>query len=377
MIRATWRKLMPVGIVAAMIASACSAAATPQPTAAPTAASSVAPATSAPPAKPTNLAEYAAYQGSDRTAILEACATKEGQVFWSSELAGGVITAMKTAFQKKYPGIAVSEQSVAGSDFVPRMVQERQAKKYTVDAFEMSSDSQLLIATLDMRQPYWSPALANYQDDAKEVATGGLVYQVVDRYSLMGFGYNTKLLPASAVPTTYADLLKPELKGKMVMSGSGSSGAQLFGVLVTTQGADFATKLKAQNYTIQQVSGRGLLDLITAGEVAGSPTIYQSHVKTDAAKGAPVAWVPLSPVSANAGGSSVAKDAPHPCAAVLLTDFILGADGRTVLDSFFYANPGAKFDYKLSVPGAGMTADAYNTKIKEWDALMRANATAK
>jgi iron(III) transport system substrate-binding protein len=368
------RPILVMGLVATVLASACSSAATPQPTAGPTAAPVGSPTVQP---KPTDLAGYATYQGADRTAILEACATKEGQLFWTSELAGGVITAMKAAFQKKYPAIAVSEQSANGSDFVPRMQQERQAKKYTVDAFEMSSDSQLLIATLDMRQPYWSPALATYKDDAKEAASNGLVYQTVDRYSFMGFGYNTKLLPASAVPSSYADLLKPELKGKMVMSGSGSSGAQLFGIFVTTLGADFPTKLKAQNYTIQQVSGRGLLDLITAGEVAGSPTIYQSHVKTDAAKGAPVAWVPLSPVSANAGGSSIAKDAPHPCAAVLFTDFILGAEGRAVLDSFFYANPADKFNFQLSIPGAGMTPDAYNAKIKEWDGLMRTNATSK
>jgi iron(III) transport system substrate-binding protein len=360
-------------LVGSLVVSACGTTGASAPAGTAPAGSAGTPSAAAGP--PTTLDELARYQGDDRTAILESCANEEGELIWVSELAGGVVTAMKEAFQAKYPGIAVSESRANGSEFVPRIQEERQAGRFTVDAFEMSSDTQLLLKSLDVHQPYWSPMLANYQDEDKEPAgDDGTVLQTVDRLSFAGFGYNTTLLPEADVPTSYADLLKPALAGKLVMSGDGSTGAQLFGVLSTTQAADYIEKLAAQDYTIQQVSGRGLLDLISAGEVAASPTIFKNHVLTDAANGAPVAWVPLEPVSANAGGSSVAKDAPHPCSALLFTDFILGPEGRAVLDSFFYGDPAADAGFEYVYPGAGMTPEEYDTNIRTWDALMRENA---
>jgi iron(III) transport system substrate-binding protein len=326
---------------------------------------------------PTTLEGWARYQGDDRTELLEACAEEEGEFVWVSELAGGVVTAMKEAFVAKYPFINMSESRANGSEFIPRILEERQAGRFTVDAFEMSSDSQLLLKELDVHQPYWSPVLENYGEDAKEDAGDGLVLQVVDRYSFTGFGYNTTLLPESAVPSSFEDLLKPELKGKLVMSGDGSTGAQVFGVMIETVGEDFPERLGEQDYTIQQLSGRGLLDLISAGEVAASPTIFRNHVLTDAANGAPVEWVPLDPVSTNAGGSSVAKDAPHPCAALLFTDFILGDEGREIFDDFNYGNPADEYDFDIVFPGDGMTAEEYDAKIREWDGIMRQYAASQ
>lgn len=376
MSRRNWRSSLTLGLVTALAVGACSGSNGPSPSTQGSSATPGTPSSSSPaPAAPETLDELARYQGADRQEILEACAREEGELVWVSELAGGVITAMKEAFVGKYPYIAVSEARANGSDFVPRMTEERQAGRFTVDAFEMSSDTQTLLKEIDIHQPYWSPEIANYGDDDIDPANDGLVLQVVDRLSFAGFGYNTTLLDESDVPETYADLLDPALAGKLVMSGDGSTGAQLFAILIETQGDDFPERLGTQRYSIQQVSGRGIVDLMSAGEIAASPTTFRNHVLTDAANGAPVAWVGLSPVSTNAGGASIAKEAPHPCAALLFTDFILGAAGREVFDQFYYGDPAEDYEFDLSYPGAGMTAQEYDTLIRESDAAMREHAS--
>lgn len=322
---------------------------------------------------PTTLEELASYQGEDRAEILEACAEEEGELVWISELAGAVITEMKEAFEEKYPFISVSESRADGRDFIPRMREEREAGRYTVDAFEMSADTHLLLEDLDMRQPYWSPALDAYADDVKEPAGDGLVYRTSDRLSFVGFGYNTDLLDADAVPQTYEDLLDPALEGELVLVGD-ATGAQVFEVMVESEGEDFPERLGEQNYTVQQVGARALLDLIVAGEVTASPSLFRNHVLAAADDGAPVAFQPLSPVSTSVGGSSVARNAPNPCSALLWTDFILGEEGRVVFDRFHYGDPAADWDFELDFPGEGQTPEEYDQALQTADEAMRANA---
>ena len=46
---------------------------------------------------------------------------------------------------------------------------------------------------------------------------------MTDRESYLGFGYNTRMISANEVPKNYEDLLKPELKGKLAITGEASS----------------------------------------------------------------------------------------------------------------------------------------------------------
>jgi iron(III) transport system substrate-binding protein len=324
-------------------------------------------------ARPETLEELAAYRGADRLQILEEGAQAEGQLTWVSELAGGVIDALDAAFEAKYPFITVDSSRADGVEFAPRMAEEAQAGRHTVDVFEMSSDTMLILDELDIRLPYWTPALETYPESSLVAAGDDLILSALDRWSFTGFGYNTTLLDPEAVPATYADLLDPALTGNLAFEGDGSTGAQVFVLMIATEGEDFPQQLAAQNYTIQQVSGRGLLDLIIAGEVVASPTIFRNHVLTSADEGAPVAWVPLEPVNTNAGGSAVHRNAPHPHAALLWTEFILGPEGQSVIADFHYGNPATpdEYDWEIVYPGAGLTAEEYDAQIREMDALMR------
>ena len=64
-------------------------------------------------------------------------------------------------------------------------------------------------------QPYNSPVLKSYPDEAKEAAAKGAYYWALARESYIGFTYNKNLLAAAAVPKNFDGLFHPDLKDKM------------------------------------------------------------------------------------------------------------------------------------------------------------------
>ncbi len=122
-------------------------------------------------------------------------------------------------------------------------------------------------------------------------------------------------------------LLRPELKDKIAFAGS-DTGVTVIGAMLKFKGEEYVKKLKSLNPSMHNVSGRALLDMVISGEVGVSPTTFRNHVEVSLKAGAPIEWIPMDVVPANSGSTAVLAKAPHPHAALLLADFILGA-GRT------------------------------------------------
>jgi iron(III) transport system substrate-binding protein len=161
---------------------------------------------------------------------------------------------------------------------------------------------------------------------------------VVVRESYTGIGINTKAIPLNAAPKTYDDLLAPEWRGRMAMSGSVSTASNFVATLVLTKGEDFVRKLGEQNIRIYPVTARALANLMIAGEVVLSPTIYNSHVEASAAQGAPLAWVAPGPVPVTDTAVALSRDAPSPHAAMLLIDYLMSQDGQSIYGQLGYGS---------------------------------------
>lgn len=67
--------------------------------------------------------------------------------------------------------------------------------------------------------------------------------------------------------------------------------------------------------------------LIVSGEVPLSLTAVDSNVRLAAARGALVAWLPGDLVPTNAGSLGAFLHTPHPHAALLFIDFMIGPEG--------------------------------------------------
>jgi iron(III) transport system substrate-binding protein len=320
--------------------------------------------------KPKTADELAAYLGPDREKVLLEGAKAEGKVVWYTSLAGGSYKALVKAFEEKYPGVKVEVYRGGSKDIAPKVLNEAQAGKYLADALETTPGILLLFHDKKILRRYSSPALAKFPADAKIISEGNSVYWVTDRESYIGFGYNPKMIPANDVPKSYADLMKPEFKGKFALTTESTSD-RVIGTMIKHKGEEFVKQLKAQDMKLFKVSGPALRDLIIAGEIAGSPAIFRNHVLVKKAEGAPIEWVPMDGVPTNAGGSAMLAKAPHPHAALLLIDFIIGSEGQEILEKFKYGVAWKDYPFKREYPERGMTSIEYNKVLKQWNKLVR------
>ena len=319
--------------------------------------------------KPPSLAELAAYIGADREQRLIAGAKAEGKVTWYTSLAGSSYKDLASGFEKKY-GIKIEPYRGTSSDIMTKVTAEAQAKQIIADVIETTLPTLRYLRENNLLIPYTSVHLVKYPAHAKESAGKGLVYWGIDRETYMGVGYNTNLIPASAVPKNYGDLLKPELKGKIGFV-SNETGTRTLGGILKSKGEEFVKKLRVQDISLHNISGRAMADLVMSGEVALSPTIFRDHALEAKAKGAPIDWAPMEIVPTNAGGVSVVAQAPHSNAAVLLTDFLLGPEAAKILGDLDYGSVFKPVSYKLWYPETGLSTAQYDAAAGKWEKLLR------
>jgi iron(III) transport system substrate-binding protein len=329
------------------------------------------PATGAPQAAKTlSIAELAAYNKPDREKMLYEGAKKEGKAMWYTSLTGGPNTEAPKVFAAKYPGIALEVFRGSSDALISRITQEAQAKRHIVDSIETTFPILKVMQDLKLLAPYFSPYLAQYPDEVKEKADKGLAWWATDRESYIGVAYNTNMVQGSAVPKNFDDLLRPELKGKIGFATT-DTGSRIIAAMIAAKGIEYVRKLKAQEVSLHPVSGRAILDMVISGELGVSPTVFHSHARVSIEKGAPIKWVPMDLVPANAGGVALPINAPHPHAALLFNDFLLSPEGQKFLGKFGLDSAMNKPEFKRYYAEAGMTVEKYEQEVERWEKLLK------
>jgi iron(III) transport system substrate-binding protein len=144
----------------------------------------------------------------------------------------------------------------------------------------------------------------------------------------------------------------------------------MIGTIAKYRGEEFVKRLKDQEIRLFKLASLGFLNLMMAGEIAASPSVFRNQVMVAKEKGAPIDWVPLDAVVSNAGGAAVITNAPHPHAALLLTDFVIGAEGQKMMEQFRYGVAWKEYPFKREYPERGMTSLQYQDAEEKWDNLM-------
>jgi iron(III) transport system substrate-binding protein len=319
--------------------------------------------------RPKTLDELATYTGADRQQILLEGAKAEGKVVWYTSLSG-VYREIVDAFKRKYPSINIEPYRGGSLELGPRLLNESKAGRFVADALEATPGLLMLLRDSGILKAYTSPEIARYPDEAKTKADGTRVYWTTDREAYLGFGYNTRMIAAAELPKNFSELLRPELKGKLAVTTESSS-SRVIGSMLKHKGEEFIKRLHAQEIKLFKASSAGFLDLIAAGEVAGSPVVFRNQASVLKERGAPVEWLPLDVVPANAGGSAIITGAPHPHAAILLTDFILGPEGQKLMEQYRYGVAWKEYPFKREYPERGMTSSEYAKAEDKWTQLVR------
>ena len=322
------------------------------------------------PRKPMTISELVTYNAKDREQVLYSGAKAEGKVTWYTSLAGDSYKGMIKAFEAKYAGVKVESYRTNGAEITNRMVEEAKAKRPIVDTIETTEANLMFQRDAFLLRPYHSPYFAAYPNDAKQQGERGLYFWATARESYIGFAYNKNLLAKDAVPKNYEGLLHPALKSRMGLTLDDTS-SKVIGAILKTKGPELVKKLKGQDISLHTIIPPALLDLIASGEILAGAAIFRNHVIVAKEKGAPVEWVPMDVVPTNVGGAAIAAQPPHPHAALLLADYLLGPEGQGVLEKYHYGNGSKNYGFKRWRPELGMPLDKYEKELERWEKLLR------
>jgi iron(III) transport system substrate-binding protein len=265
------------------------------------------------------------------TPNLVAAATKEGSVVWYTSVDLPVAEKIAHAFQDKYPGIAVRVERTGAERLFQRLEQEYSSGIHAVDVVNSSDASQLIVWKGDgILEPFVPEDVAKYYPPQHKDLDGQFASF---RIGLAVIGYNTNLVKAADAPKSYADLLDPKWKGKLVKAHPGYSGTIMTATFQITRdlGWSYLEKLAQQN-VMQVQSSSDPPKKLELGEraVMVDGNEYDMFNLIEASK--PVAIVyPTEGTPLIVGPNALFKAAPNPNGARLFQCYCFTAEAQQLI----------------------------------------------
>jgi iron(III) transport system substrate-binding protein len=279
-------------------------------------------------AQPARNDDVYMYRGADRESRLAERARQEGTVVLYTSLAPTESKPLAEAFEKKY-GVKVELWRALSEKVQQRVIAEAQARRYAVDVVETNGPEMESIAQEKILAEVYSPYLA-------DLPAGGIPAHRTwypDRLNFFVVGYNTQKVKREELPKTYEGFLDPKWKGRIGIEATDSEWmAALVKQWGEAKGMDYFRKLAAMKPDMRK--GHVLIaQLVATGEVAVCLSCYNANIESLKKKGAPIDLAPVQPVIARPQGIGIARDAPHPAAALLFVDYVLSPEGQKLYES--------------------------------------------
>ncbi len=290
-------------------------------------------------ALPAQAQNLFAYEGADRMDRIAAAAKKEGELTLYTTIAEKDLAAILQPFEQRY-GVKVNVWRAGTDKVLQRTVTEAKARRYTVDAVHFGSPEMEALSREKILQAVSSPVhrdlIAGSVPAHREWAATIL--------SVWVQAYNTAAVKKEDLPKSYKDLLDPKWKGKL---GIESKNDDWFATVVhlmggEQQGLAFFSELVAKNGISPRHGHTLLTNMVVSGEVPLALTVYNYMPEQAKKKGAPIDWFALEPAVARSNAIGVARNAPHPNAALLFYEYLLGPDGQKAMASVDYVPTNSK-----------------------------------
>jgi ABC-type Fe3+ transport system substrate-binding protein len=272
-------------------------------------------------------------------------AKKEGRVSVKGPPGAKVRRALTSGFQKAFPGIRVEYGGGRGGELAAKIIRERRAGIYTTDVWLGGLGTQLSLLRPQGVQDPIRPALIHpevtdpkkWKDNKLEFADKAGKYALV--FVNQGgsiFGFNSALVKSKDVPKSLQDILDPKWKGKIIATDPTASGPgrATFTWLYKAIGPEFIRALGKQKIVFTR-DRRSQADQVARGAYLLALGISNVDAKPFIDAGAPlkVGWhlKEGSYASASYGGLALVNRAPHPNAAKVYINWVLGKEGQTLL----------------------------------------------
>ncbi len=297
-------------------------------------------------AQSTRVGELAAYEGADRQQKLVEGAKREKELTFYSSIPPDDIALLVAAFDRKY-GVKVKVWRADSEGFLQRVLSESRARRFEVDVMAGSSSALEPLYREGLLAEVKSP----YHADLIPAAIAPHRQWTAVYLSLFVQAYNTNLVARDSLPMSYADLLRPQWKGQL---GIEAEDFDWFAEILKQMGEERGLRLFRDIIAANGISvrkGHSLLNnLVAAGELPLALTDYGFLAEQSKRKGAPLDWFVMEPAVARAASEGLARNAPHPHAALLFYDFLI-SDGQPILASrqFFSVSRNIEPLYKGAV----------------------------
>lgn len=260
----------------------------------------------------------------------------------------GELSAVAQLFQKKYPDINVVTTTGRGNTLGPRIMAERRAGKYLVDAYISGATTayEVLYRAKILDSVRAALILPEVLDESKWWLSQHHYLDPENRYIFVYLGnlgeyvsYQTKSVDAGEI-RSYWDFLQPKWRGKILSRDPKISGSQRIGLRMfyytPELGAEFIRRLYGEMDVTLTQEIRQATDWLAHGKFA--ICFFCSDILRAKAQGLAVdqfrtaQWKESRAISAgNMGSVALPSQPPHPNAARVFVNWLLSPEGQTAL----------------------------------------------
>lgn len=273
-----------------------------------------------------NIAALAALTGAERQKRLAEGAKKEGVVSIYTSMPLDDMAALTSAFEAKY-GVKAKVWRSGSEKILQRGLLEAKANRFEVDVFETNSPETEVLS----REKVLIAANSPFLNELIPQAIPSHKEWIATRLNIFTCAYNTKLIKKEELPKTYQDLLDPKWKGKLSVEADDSDWlAETVMKMGEEKGLALFREIARKNAVSVRKGHTLLSNLVASGEVPLALTVYNYKIEQMKNSGAPIDWFALDPTIARPNANGVARNAPHPHAALLFQDFEL-TEGQVIL----------------------------------------------
>jgi iron(III) transport system substrate-binding protein len=255
------------------------------------------------------------------TPELIAAAQKEGKVIYYTSIDLPLAEKIAKSFEAKFSGVSVRVERTGAERVFQRIGQEYSSNIHAVDVVNSSDASHLIVWKRDgLLAPFVPEDVAKHYP-AEHKDPDGMFASF--RVGLCIIAYNTSLVKAEDAPKSFADLLDPKWKSKIVKAHPGYSGTIMTATYEMSRdlGWGYFEKLASQN-VMQVQSSADPPKKLALGERAvmadgNEYNIFQIREKNG----------PVEPIYATegvpivVGPNAIFKAAPNPNAARLFQSY--------------------------------------------------------
>lgn len=256
-------------------------------------------------------------------------AKQEGRVVIYSTAPTEVVEGVMQSFEKTY-GVRTEYWRAESARLTDRVLTEARVGKPLFDVVISSDTSMLILKDEKVFAPYYPSASFRFPAEFRDKDAMLSPWRILP----IGILYNSKLVKAEDVPTSYRDLVDPKWRGKIAMPDPAAHFTTTNWLLEMQRllGADwqsFVVGLAAQHPLFVEsfiVVPRAL----TTGEAHLGIT-YIKFIVEFAPEGAPLDYVRTNPMLAQGNYLGLGANAPHPSAGKLFIDYFLSKGSLTEL----------------------------------------------